>query len=214
MSKKTTKKFITKLLTPLTAVAVIGLSVFIGFHAHSASASIGGLYGWEGYGWRASNRVSADFIVPQLSGTNGAVAFWVGFGQGNPGIQQTGITGNKSGSRITWNAWYEMWPSPGHGFGKTIKTGDKLQFIVTRSGYTYTLTVNDSTQRWTASTRQYSRNVEPGGEAVAEAFGSPLPNFSPARFQYTNGPISNSWKFPFGGTRLVKTGSTSFYIRH
>jgi hypothetical protein len=85
-----------------------------------------------------------------------------------------------------------------------------MQFVVTRSGSLYTLTVTDVTRHWSVSARQSSSNRELSGEAVAEAFGPLLPSFGPARFLYSNQALTRAYTIP--GTTLRKTGSRNFYV--
>lgn len=170
-----------------------------------------GQSGWEGYSVPGTTRVSVDFTVPNLHGARGdSVAFWAGFGKGDPGIQQAGITGTVGSG---WTAWWELWPAAGHPFSTPVPphSGDVMQFIVTRSASVYTLRVNDVTRHWSASISQSDGNRETSGEAVAEAYGPALPDYGPARFTYASAPLGGVFRFPFGGSRLVKTGSESFY---
>ena len=171
--------------------------------------------GWEGYTQDSTTRVSADFNIPNISGTNGqTVAYWVGFGQGNPGIQQAGITGTVGRG---WTAWYEMWPDQGVQFKPPTPphSGDQMQFIVTFSAGVYTLSVNDVTRGWQESTRQASPNREGFGEAICEAYdpNAGLPNnMGAGKFYFTSSPLGSAYTFPFGGTTLKALGANSFQV--
>lgn len=177
-----------------------------------ARASNYGQHGWEGYGWRAASRVSIDLVLPNIRGARGdSVAFWAGFGHGDPGIQQAGITGTVGSG---WTAWWELWPGEAVPFRPPVPphSGDLVQFIVTHSGSTYVMTVNDEARHWSVSMRQSSGNEEAGGEAIVEAYGPDLPYFWPARFSYSNEPLAAQYAFPFGGTTIRATSARSFYV--
>jgi hypothetical protein len=171
--------------------------------------------GWEGYTQDSTTRVSTDFTIPNVSGSNGqSVAYWVGFGQGDPGIQQAGVTGTVGAG---WSAWWEMWPSAGHSFAPPTPphSGDVMQLIVTFGFGVYTLEVNDVTRGWSESTRQASPDRETFGEVICEAYDSThgLPtNMGAGRFTFTNSLLGSAYHFPFGGTTLQATGPNSFYV--
>lgn len=194
------------ILSAAAAIAVAAFTALSGVHY--------GNTGWEGYTLDSVTRVSTDFTIPNVSGTTGqTVAYWVGFGQGDPGIQQAGITGTVGSG---WSAWWEMWPNVGHSFNPPTPphAGDVMQFIVTFGSGVYTLSVNDVTRGWTQSTRQASPDREGYGEVVCEAYDSHgLPNnMGAGRFYSVNTNLVTPYYFPFGGTTLRVTGDKSFYV--
>jgi hypothetical protein len=150
--------------------------------------------------------------VPVLRGADGAEAFWVGLGKGDPGIQQCGITATLSHGKPAYQAWYEMWPGSPHAFGGLISAGNVMRFTVSRTGVVYTLTVQNQTLRWTARVTQRYSAHESGAEAIAEAFGSRPSGFASARFSDISGAIVTPWAWPFGGERHQGNSASAFTV--
>lgn len=132
--------------------------------------------GWSGYGWDSSTKAAAEFIVPNLR-SPGSIAIWTGLGDGDPGLQQIGVTVTAVDGLVIGQAWFEMWPAQAEHIGSVVRPGDLIFVKVTRAGDDYTLTIFDDTRHWEAVTHQYSADIEPGAEAVAEDFGPQLPDF-------------------------------------
>lgn len=199
-----------KIAAIATAAVLAGQALLGGGHAPHYAPT-----GWEGYTLNSTSRVSTDFIIPNVTGTNGeTVAYWAGFGQGNPGIQQAGITGTIGHG---WTAWYEMWPADPVAFHPPVPphAGDTMQFIATFSAGVYTLSVNDVSKGWTQSTRQASPDLEGYGEAICEAYSTtyPLPDhMGNGKFFNTSSPLGSPYTFPFGGTTLKALGTNSFQV--
>lgn len=198
-------------IAAIAAAALIAASPIV----HSNTTERYGTTGWEGYTQDSTTRVSADFNIPNVSGVNGqSVAYFAGFGQGNPGIQQAGITGTVGSG---WTAWYEMWPQNAVQFHPPTPphSGDQMQLIVTFSAGVYTLSVNDVTRGWQQSTRQASADREGFGELICEKYDPniDLPdNMGAGKFYFTSSPLGSPYTFPFGGTTLKALGTNSFQV--
>ena len=169
--------------------------------------------GWEGYSWPVStSKVFAEFTVPTVRPPNGAVAFWAGFGKGNPGIQQDGLECGELNGFGGCSPWYEMWSAEAHALPGTVKAGDHMKFYVAHTGDDYVLQVFDLTRHWTDTVHAEYGSHENSGEAIAEAFGQPLPGFTAASFSHASGTFQQLYKFPFAGTSIVKDSPTSFTV--
>lgn len=82
--------------------------------------------------------VTGTFTVPTPS-TTGSGAAWVGIDGDTCGtaILQTGIDWTKSGSSVTYDAWYEWYPDYSYDFsGITLAAGNTIKVTVTASSLT------------------------------------------------------------------------------
>lgn len=179
---------ISKFRTAVTAGIVVAAALAATILPASVAAAAPVRYaqtGWAGYVWpTASHTVTASLRLPaaHATGTAGA-AFWVGFGTG-PGIEQTGFTANITGGHLRWSSWYELYPAPAVTFGRPAATGNYVTMTVAyRGGGWYTLTLKDTTRRWTASVTKHTGVSSLGiAEATTEAYGLAPARFAPARF--------------------------------
>jgi hypothetical protein len=151
-----------------------------------------GKSGWQGYGWYNSSYAWSRFYIPRTTGPAGeAVAIWAGIGQGNPGIQQIGVTltmGARNYESIS--EWYEMWPASAHAFpAHPTYPGDRIEMSVQRGGDSYTLRLWDATTDIAVAS---DWRHEAMAEVVAEAFGPSLPSFGPVTFT-TSGYPAYAW---------------------
>lgn len=171
------------------------------------------VYGWAGYSWNANAKAEAQFRVPSVNGaTPGSIALWAGIGKGDPGIQQAGVTVTVAqNGKVTCTPWWEMWPAPPHPYGGACKTGDALKVTVLRSGSKYTLSVQNLSEGWHASTVQSYGHTEPGAEAIAEAYGPPVPQF--AHLQFTTSG-TNRAEYTMPHVHPVKAGGSSFQEKY
>jgi Peptidase A4 family len=184
----------------------------------TAAASAGtdavhyGKNGWQGYGWYNSSYAWARFYIPRTTGSAGeAVALWAGIGQGNPGIQQIGVTLTMGAHNYeAISEWYEMWPAAAHAFpSHPTYPGDRIEVSVQRSGDRYTLRMWDATRHWTDIEVANDWRTESMSEAVAEAFGPSLPSFGPVTFT-TSGYPAYSWSM---GLAMGRGGGDAFSLR-
>ncbi|KAH7390400.1 concanavalin A-like lectin/glucanase domain-containing protein [Cadophora sp. MPI-SDFR-AT-0126] len=82
--------------------------------------------------------VTGTFTVPSPT-TAGSGSAWVGIDGDTCGtaILQTGVDWTRSGSKITYDAWYEWYPDYAYDFsGITISAGDVITVTVTASSKT------------------------------------------------------------------------------
>jgi hypothetical protein len=94
---------------------------------------------------RTYNSSVATFTVPQVTSCGSheysAAAFWAGLdGNGDAGLEQTGITASCNAGYITYSAWWEMLPATSGIFNTlSIHAGDTIQASIvspTPSSYT------------------------------------------------------------------------------
>jgi len=105
--------------------------------------------------------VTGTFTVPTPS-TTGSGSAWVGIDGDtcDTAILQTGIDWTKSGSSITYDAWYEWYPDYAYDFsGITIAAGDSIKVTVTASSDTTGTAVIENVTSGTTVTHTFT-----GGE--------------------------------------------------
>jgi hypothetical protein len=148
--------------------------------------------GWGGYATdgRVFSTVSAEWTEPNVTcgATSDLFAPWVGidgYTSADPHtVEQTGVETNCSSGTPVYRAWYEMAPAPPVYFGDTVKPGDQVQASVVRKGTTYTLTLTDRTQGWTATVDQTCASCEnSSAEVVLESPSRHYPNFGEVTFR-------------------------------
>ena len=148
---------------------------------------------WSGYAVTGSRftSVSASWTEPtaKCSGTAYS-SFWVGLdGDTSNTVEQTGTDADCSGSTPQYYAWYEMYPKFPTNLSGTVRPGDNMTASVTTNGSgSFTLTISDTTQRWTNTTNaRLKRAALASAEVIAEAPSSsggvlPLANFGTVGF--------------------------------
>ena len=85
------------------------------------------------------NAVSAQFVVPSPTGSDGSASAWVGIDGDTYGnaILQTGIDFTISGGQVSYDAWYEWYPDYAYDFsGISISAGDTIYVSVQSSSST------------------------------------------------------------------------------
>jgi hypothetical protein len=112
----------------------------------------------------------------------GAASFWVGFdGWANGTVEQTGTAVDCRSGSPHYYGWYEMYPAGSVNYGDTLRPGDNMSATVSRSGSTYTLTLQDFTEFWTETHTVAGSGVNASAEVIAEAPSAggilPLPDF-------------------------------------
>jgi hypothetical protein len=150
---------------------------------------------WSGYATTGSRytSVSGTWTQPSATCSAGQTAyssFWVGIdGDTTNTVEQTGTDADCSNGTPTYYAWYEMYPKFPVNLSNPVKPGDTISASVTTNGSgSFTLTISDSTQHWTFTTKQNSKKAKLGSaEWIAEApSGSggvlPLANFGTVNF--------------------------------
>ena len=148
---------------------------------------------WSGYSATGSRftSISASWTEPTVvcSGTAYS-SFWVGLdGDTSSTVEQTGTSADCSGSTPQYYAWYEMYPKFPTNLSNPVQPGDSFSASVTTDGVgRFTLTISDSTQRWTFTTTQRLKSAAlASAEVIAEAPSSrsgvlPLANFGTVNF--------------------------------
>jgi Peptidase A4 family len=149
---------------------------------------------WSGYAVTGSRytSVSASWTEPTVSCSGGTAysSFWVGLDGDTSGtVEQTGTDADCSGSTPQYYAWYEMYPKFPTNLSGTVRPGDNMTASVTTNGSgSFTLTISDTTQRWTNTTNaRLKRAALASAEVIAEAPSSsggvlPLANFGSVSF--------------------------------
>lgn len=102
--------------------------------------------------------VTAEFTVPTPS-TAGSGAAWVGIDGDSceTAILQTGIDWTKSGSSVTYDAWYEWYPDYSYDFsGISLKAGDTIKATVTATSKTGGKAVIENVTSGTTVTHTFS----------------------------------------------------------
>ena len=150
---------------------------------------------WSGYATTGGHytSVSGSWKQPSATCSAGQTAyssFWVGIdGDTTNTVEQTGTDADCSSGTPTYYAWYEMYPKFPVNLSNPVQPGDAISASVTTNGSgSFTLTIADSTQHWSFSTKQSSKKAKLGSaEWIAEApSGSggvlPLANFGTVSF--------------------------------
>src|SRR5256714_5342231 len=148
---------------------------------------------WSGYAVTGSRftSVSSSWTEPTATCSGTAYSsFWVGLdGDTSNTVEQTGTDADCSGSTPQYYAWYEMYPKFPVNLSQTVRPGDTMTASVTTDGRgNFTLTISDTTQRWTNTTNaRLKRAALASAEVIAEAPSSsggvlPLANFGTVGF--------------------------------
>ena len=140
---------------------------------------------WCGYAATSGPYISvrATWAQPAILATSEAgsnVAFWVGLdgtSDLNPTVEQIGIDCSWSGNRVTYFAWYEMFPAHAHPIPSssiTVHAGDVFTASITY-GTDFTLTLTDQTTGKSFTTQQTLTVAQRlSAEIVAEASSNAL----------------------------------------
>jgi hypothetical protein len=184
---------------------------------------------WSGYSATGGpfTSVSASWTQPTAVCSFGSSwsSFWVGLdGDGSNTVEQTGTEADCSSANVpSYSAWYEMYPKYPVTLSGTVRPGDALTASVSTDGVgRFTLTISDSTQRWSYQTTQRSNKAAlASAEVIAEAPSSrsgvlPLTNFGSVTFSNStaNGVSLASFNpdridMASGSTTKASTGSIS-----
>ena len=148
---------------------------------------------WSGYAVTGGRytQVSSSWTVPAVTCSGTAYSsFWVGLDGDTSGtVEQTGTDSDCSGSTPQYYAWYEMYPKFPSNYSNPVRAGDSMSASVTTNGSgSFTLTISDSTQKWTRTTTARLKSAKlASAEVIAEAPSSsggvlPLANFGTVKF--------------------------------
>ena len=184
---------------------------------------------WSGYAatGKRFTSVSASWTEPMAicSGGTAYSSFWVGLdGDTSSTVEQTGSSADCTSSNTpSYYAWYEMYPKYPTNLSSPVKPGDQFTASVVTDGVgRFTLTISDTTQKWTYQTTQRLKSAAlASAEVIAEAPSSrsgvlPLTNFGTVNFSNAaaNGaPLStfnpDRIDMVSGSTIKAQTGSIS-----
>ncbi|PWI41876.1 G1 family glutamic endopeptidase [Streptomyces sp. ICBB 8177] len=134
---------------------------------------------WSGYAATGSNgsdtSVSSSWVQPSITcgDQDTYSSYWVGLdGYNNSALEQTGTEADCIGGQAEYGAWWEVLPASESPYSVTVAPGDQLTATVTDNGDgTFTMTLADSTQGWTKTTRHSGSSgyQDSSAEVVAEA---------------------------------------------
>ena len=151
---------------------------------------------WAGYAVTGQQNsftsVSASWTQPAVtcSGAEELDAFWVGLdGDGTRTVEQTGTEADCDNPSVFYQGWYEVFPFSPVFYSNPVKPGDAMSAaVVSDGGDAFTLTLSDSTENWTQTTKANSPGATLGSaEIIAEAPSDgqqvlPLGNFGTVGF--------------------------------
>lgn len=133
---------------------------------------------WAGYASAGSagtfTSVSASWAEPAVTcaATDTFASFWAGLdGDGTATVEQTGTEADCTGGAASYQGWFEMFPAAPVFYDNPVEPGDAMSAsVVAHGGGAFTLTLTDSTQRWTQTTNQTSGTAQLGSaEVITEA---------------------------------------------
>jgi hypothetical protein len=165
---------------------------------------------WSGYAVEATaqfTQASGTWTQPTAScTTSGSTygSFWVGIdGYSSNSVEQLGTDSDcASKGQPSYYAWYEMYPAPSVSLSTTsypVHPGDTLTATVSRSGTSYTLSLQSS-RGWTFSVAESATNSNSSAEWVVEApslcritcKGTKLTNFGTVSFSNSKAATGGS----------------------
>lgn len=142
---------------------------------------------WSGYAVTSGTYTSVSASWTQPTGTctssNQYAAFWVGLdGYNSSSVEQTGTQIACSGTKATYDSWYEMYPANPVYFSNTVSPGDHFTASVTYEGSNkFSLYLADTTKGWSHTvTSTLAGAARSSAEVILEApcctsSGGPLP---------------------------------------
>ncbi|HEY1617020.1 MAG TPA: G1 family glutamic endopeptidase [Streptosporangiaceae bacterium] len=124
-----------------------------------------GSFNWSGYATtsttqQAYSRVSGKWVTPKISCPSKEdmlTSEWVGIDGFNTGtVEQDGSLDWCFRGKATYFTWYEMYPAGTIEVGRSLRPGDHITAVVSRSGTSYTLKVTDSKHHGSSFTKHSS----------------------------------------------------------
>jgi len=179
----------------------------IGSATRASTAAAKG-FNINGYNWSGAAKTGSGFTSVKstwtepsvtCNSTNDLMAPWVGIdGYGTNTVEQTGVATDCSSGHPVYQAWYEMYPKAPVYYSLSsypVGAGDKINATVSRSGSTYTLTLNNSTKGWTKTTVQTANDRNGSAEVIIESPTAAYPKFGTVSFSNStiNGTSLGSW---------------------
>lgn len=123
-----------------------------------------GSFNWSGYATSSSaqqayTRVSGKWVTPKIScpsKEDQLTSEWVGIDGLNPSdptVEQDGTLDWCFRGKATYFTWFEMYPAGTVEVGRSLRPGDHITAVVSRSGDAYTLKVTDAQHHSSSFTR-------------------------------------------------------------
>jgi hypothetical protein len=148
---------------------------------------------WSGYAVTGTSvsYVAGSWLVPTVSTTtSGYTSVWVGIdGFSSSTVEQIGTDSDYVSGRVSYYAWYEMYPSGSYNISMTVKPNDAMTASVTYQGSnSFLLSIADTTEGETFSKAfSMSGAARSSAEWIVEAPSSysgvlPLSNFGSVTF--------------------------------
>jgi Peptidase A4 family len=180
--------------------------------AHPAGAADSGdLGGYAATGGKFAS-VSTSWVLPtaHCTGTTSTyTSIWDGLdGFDNSALEQTGTDADCVNGQAEYEAWWEVYPSAETLYSVALHPGDHITATVAYDGTsTFTMTLTDSTQGWTKTTKHASTA---GQGASAEVFVE-IPTTAPPAGSVTfTGTTANGQSLAaFSPTAYVLPGGTT-----
>lgn len=171
----------------------------LGGISHSTSTN------WSGYAVTAPTPftdVKGSWVEPSVScsGTTSGgpgkskktqssySSFWIGLdGYSSSTVEQTGTDSDCNGATASYYAWYEFYPAYPVNFSNPVQPGDAISAEVRDASGVMTLTISDTTRKWTQTVSQSDKGYKlTSAEWIAEAPSGggvlPLANFGTVNF--------------------------------
>jgi Peptidase A4 family len=192
-------------------------------HVKPGSGPAVASFNWSGYADAATNSipafssVSAKWKTPTLSCTaqDSLTSEWVGLdGFNSSTVEQDGTLGWCFLGFATYYTWWEMFPAGTVTVGTTLMPGDVISASVSRSGTTYTLSVQDSTNPANSFTRFASCSVQcldASAEWIAERPAFSTTGIAPLA-RYGTWKVTNAQETYHGATGGISAAPSYFPI--
>lgn len=148
---------------------------------HKGPKSGGPAFGWSSSNWSGYaittgapyTSVTGNWIVPAVSPSRGPTysASWVGIdGFNNSDLIQTGTEQDYAQGGAQYAAWWEILPAAETVINEPVQPGDHMSAsIVNDGGGEWTITLSDTTEGWTFSTKQAYSGPGASAEWIQEA---------------------------------------------
>ena len=166
---------------------------------------------WSGYAVTGTSvtYVAGSWAVPTVSTTtSGYTSVWVGIdGFSSSTVEQIGTDSDYVNGKVSYYAWYEMYPADSYNISMTVKPGDAMTASVAYQGSnSFLLTIKDTTESESFSKAfSMSGAARSSAEWIVEAPSSysgvlPLSNFGSVTFTNAYATINgttgaiNNWQ--------------------
>lgn len=202
--------------TRIVLFLILGCSVPVSLAFAAHAAKLAASHNWAGYVAQGSgySAVEGSWVVPdaEISSTTSASAVWVGIGgMQDKDLIQAGTRAQSEGGRLSYEAWYELYPAPAVLLPVAIHAGDTIRVAITEaSGGVWEITIVDGTAGSSFSTTQNYASTGGSAEWIVEAPGTAagsllaLGSFTPVNFLEASAVRAGTRKSPaaLGATGL------------